>query len=243
MTWHTPCGNRVLGGYEAEIVRDVLEVIADRLHEFISSGDMKLIDEDSNLQCGIEVFDSLQLTEQLALFTQIAQYLLTETPAVLDLNAINESAVYAVIIELTQEVEIEIDCNAEPPDEAFKTNIQTYWRSRLLGFYRECHPEEFVNESVAGDTQSASRWIPTDERSTNLEQWEILIEALQNRLLWDEDFLMAGTLMDLDPTRLHQIKGDMAIDDQYFTAIAPDISDDQIKNTLAELFGLTKTKF
>ena len=54
---------------------------------------------------------------------------------------------------------------------------------------------------------------------------------------------MARTLMDLDPTRLHQIKGDMAIDDQYFTAIAPDISDDQIKNTLAELFRLTKTKF
>ena len=93
MTWHTPCGSRVTGGYEAEIVRDVLEVIADRLHEFISNGDIKSIDEDSNLQYGIEVFDSLQLTEQLALFTQIAQYLLTETPAVLDLNAINESAV------------------------------------------------------------------------------------------------------------------------------------------------------
>ena len=73
MTWHTPCGNRVLDVYEAEIVRDVLEVIADRLDAFICSGDIKLINEDSNLQFGIEVFDSLRLKEQLAMFTQIAQ--------------------------------------------------------------------------------------------------------------------------------------------------------------------------
>jgi hypothetical protein len=90
-------------------------------------------------------------------------------------------------------------------------------------------------------TQTKTTKCGIPQRSTDLEEWTFLIDRMANRILWDDgDYEMEDDFIDDDP-RLSRAKMQiMGIPDDYFTAIAPDPTDDElveIRQQLAELCG------
>ena len=216
MTWHTPCGDRVLRGTEAEIMRQVIGVIEEQLQWPLYDDE----DSDDSFKFGMPLLDSLSLREQIALFKQVEKYLLTQTPSVLDLNAFNESAVYAILEKLKEQISTEVDSSEWGGDIA-KEPVQIFWRTRMLAYYFESYPETAEQLRLPSDQRDLPSWIPDDHFSTNLEQWEFLVETLTDGILWDLDFELAGVLMDIDPDIATAIKRDLNINQDYFISTEP----------------------
>jgi hypothetical protein len=60
--------------------------------------------------------------------------------------------------------------------------------------------------------------------------WHDLLEEIIDRVLWgDRDFQEAELFLDRDPRESRQLKQLMGIDEDYFSAIAPEPTDQQLK--------------
>jgi hypothetical protein len=109
MTWHTPRGDRVLAGPEAELFRDALTIITDWIE-----GD---VDQDQALhEFGIPAFDSATARGKLALLADVGHALLMETDRCPKLTVVNESTLGAIFVALDESVEHEIDNEFELED-------------------------------------------------------------------------------------------------------------------------------
>lgn len=56
----------------------------------------------------------------------------------------------------------------------------------------------------------------------NTREWYYALQALSDRILWDQDYLTADVFMDLDPDGIKDARELTGIDHEYVTAIAPD---------------------
>jgi hypothetical protein len=75
-----------------------------------------------------------------------------------------------------------------------------------------------------------------------MDSWELQIELLADRILWDRDYELADTLMDVDPDAATEQKQFLGISDDYFSAIAPDISDQEFAAVLQSLREMVRPK-
>ena len=63
-----------------------------------------------------------------------------------------------------------------------------------------------------------------------LDDWEILVDCLADRILWgDDDYEMGNLFLDADPSEGRARMDLMGIEDDYFTEIAPDPTDEQLQ--------------
>jgi len=80
-----------------------------------------------------------------------------------------------------------------------------------------------------------------DETSENEENWELVVEWLSNRALWDDGgYEMEDDIVDADPKVSGAKKALMGIDEGCFSEVAPDLSDSQmetIRQTLRDVCG------
>lgn len=208
MTWRTQIGERVLTGAEAALFREAIGTAVDMVDEELSG-------LNEQWEFGVPVFDTLEPSVRLALLAQVGHALLRETDECPPLTAVNEGAIGALFQHIEQSVLFEIDCEQD-----FEDGFS--WRRQILAVFRE-----------DDDTED----LPS-VRCADKGEWEILLQTLCDRILWDEDFLDASLYLDKSPEQSRFLKRFMTIDDDYFTAVPPDPRDADlpgIRLAIAEL--------
>jgi hypothetical protein len=76
--------------------------------------------------------------------------------------------------------------------------------------------------------------------SDDLEDWDLLLESISAEILWDDDWAMEDLFLDAPPRVSRREKSRMGIEQNYFTAPAPDLDDAQAAGVFAELRELMK---
>lgn len=200
MTWRTSTGDRVLSGAEADVFRDALTTCVDWIE-----GD---VDQDEGFhEFGIPVFDSVTPRGKLALLAEVGHALLTETEQCPKLTAITDSTVGAIFVTLDEMLEYEID-------NEFELDDRTFWRRSILAAIAEVDSEQEIRDADSYD------W----------DEWELLIDVLRGRILRDRDFELEPVFGDADPLTGEGVKSIMGIDEEYFQAVAPDPSDQELES-------------
>jgi hypothetical protein len=246
--WWTSCGERALQGSEWALFREGLDLSWNEVEESMDHPDLWIFD--------VEAFDILQPSQKLALLAEVGTALKDESQPHPELTAHNEATIAAIFGMITTQVGVEIDMAAD--DEVPKELLAT--RKLVLDAYCEVFQDEAIETRKTTDEaiEAGSRptpsavdhadsdeddevWNPPAVDSTDLEEWKFLIDRMANRILWDDgDYEMEDDFIDDDP-RLSRAKMQiMGIPDDYFTAIAPDPTDDElveIRQQLAELCG------
>ena len=65
--------------------------------------------------------------------------------------------------------------------------------------------------------------------SDHVDDWEFLIDYLADRILWEADYEMTDVFLDADPSESEMRMGLMGIAEDYYTAITPDPTDQQLE--------------
>jgi hypothetical protein len=217
MTWRTQEGVRVLAGAEAGLYREMMGMMSDLIvTEIEGNGPAP--------STGVALFDRLDPLVRLSLLAEVSWALLRETDSPPALRAVNEAVIGALFRQLDDSIQLELDCgdDHDPGGSAF-------WRSLILAAFHEL-----------GDTDE----LP-DLQCPDPEEWDILIEVLTDRILWDWDFDDEELYLDKSPEHVEYLKNVMAIDPEYFTAIPPDPKPSdfsQLRSTLNELYDRKQTE-
>lgn len=238
--WHTPIGDRVISGAEAELVRASIDVLAEEIQERGWDND------ELSFNSGIEIFDELTWTHKLAAIEQVARYLLTDTPDVLPLSAINEAVVGAIFENAHQMVEFEIAREAysdfgisqeeQPRGDEADAYDRWYWRDLVINAVLET-----IDEAEIAEMRSNDFFLPSST-CTDHDTWSNLIENLADQLLWDRDYELAAAFMDDDPAIAAAEKKIFGIDQDYFTDLPPDPRDDQMQRVVLSIHKLVRSK-
>lgn len=202
--WNTQAGERLLQGAEARLIRMAFGVLVDQVEM-----DIAAIGELHDF--GVPIFDRLQGRQKLALLADVGHHLLCSTDPPPPLTATNESAVAVLYRVIEDWVGMEIENEGGSPE--MPDEDPFVWRRELLDAFRESIPD-------ADD-------LPT-ETSRDLEEWSLLIECLETRVLWDTDFLDEDLYADQAPETSQYLKEELGVPDEYFTAVAPDPTDGEL---------------
>jgi len=79
-----------------------------------------------------------------------------------------------------------------------------------------------------------------DPASEEIDEWGMLISCLTDAVLWDEDWKDSESLLDVDPKASRALKKLLGIDEDYYVAVPPDPTDEEMKGVWATLRGLTQ---
>lgn len=177
--------------------------------------DMVAEDHEGLWEFAAPPFDKLQPNQKLAVLAQVGMAMLREDQPRLRLTATLEAAVGAVYEAIRLLVEMEIDQPAEWRE-------SPSWRELVLAACRERGIEDLL-----------------DAQSVDLDEWEVLVCCLSDTVLWDEDWKDSESLLDADPRASRAVKKMLGIDEDYYIAVPPDPTDDEMEGILATLRGLT----
>ncbi|MCA9197904.1 MAG: hypothetical protein KDA87_10215 [Planctomycetales bacterium] len=168
----------------------------------------------------VQVFNDLTQQAKWAVMLEVARGLLSEEFEPVELTAINEGAVACLFNVAAELAQLEVDGNRLFPDEPEEYEV----RYTIL---------EAVSELLEADGAELDQLpdIACDDHS----EWQLMVECLADAVLWDDDFELGDVLVDEDPDDAHARKEMFGIDQNYFTAIAPDPSDQEVKKIIAEL--------
>lgn len=152
---------------------------------------------------GLSAFEELTLNSRLAMLLQVTEALLCETDQCPTPTAVNEATV-ATIFEVGQEsVDVEIDMSAECEAGRY------HWRQLIHAAFDEVLRDQVDIEAI-------------EVRSTDRSEWQLRLDCLSDRILWDADYADGDLFLD-------SARDDSVSDDEfasgYFTAIAPDPRD------------------
>jgi hypothetical protein len=215
--YNTPDGIRVLQGAERQLFVESLGMIVDMLP----------LDEYST---DIQVLEDLTRSQRIATYHAAARALLAEDEPPPELTAVIEGAVASVYSHVRDMIALELEMpNLEMPDVDDSVNYDfgelpegPSWRERAIAAGREAEIED----------------LP-DPDSRDFDDWDLLVECLEGRVLWDDDWDMVEHL-DATPEVARRAKAKLGISDDYFIAIPNDPSDAESERLLAELRTLTR---
>lgn len=206
MTWHTQIGERTLKGAEAALIRMSLGHVVDMV-EAESAGDT------DPWGFGVPVFDQLAAPAKLALLAEVGWGLLRDTDACPKLTAMNEAAVAILFANVEDSIQIEVDAQKDD----FEDSI--FWRPLVLAIY---HDDGDKIDLPASDC-------------TDMDEWNLLVDVLSDRILWDDDFNDADRFLDAPPDEAESLRDRFGIDDDYYRAIPPDPSESEFPGIRAKL--------
>jgi hypothetical protein len=229
--WHTPLGDRIVKGAEADLIRASVESMVCDIRE--QGWDAS----EFGFESGIELFDELTWPQKLAGIEQVARYLLTQTPESLDLHASNEAVVGALFENIRQNIEAEIFHQSLGNDMLDQHHADAfYWRGKVLAAEIES-----TSEAERLELQQDGFSLPTTDCEC-LSTWEMLVEGLADQILWDRDYEMAAAFMDDDPDFSANEKRMFGIDQDYFTGLTPDPREDQLDSVVFSIERLIRSK-
>jgi len=243
--WHTSRGDRTLRGSEAALVSFAIDTMIDALLVHLDEEEDSVIAPEC--QSGISVYDSLTASQRIGLLHDVARHLLTDTETVLPLSATSEAAVAAIYIEVRDQVAIEIDLYREDAQRGVPTEA-LFWRRAVSAAYQTLcqmtHSKDPIwNPLFRIDpflAQGAA--IPPATDSDDFEAWEQLIDDLTDAILWDRDFELADSFLDVDPSLSLERRRLMGIDRDYFTYVAPDPRPDQVMRLIWNTRDILRSK-
>ncbi|MCD0460517.1 hypothetical protein [Roseiconus lacunae] len=223
MTWHTPSGDRIMLGQEADLIRQSISTMVD---ELVSCRET----DESPWEYGVTLFDELSWQQQLALLDRLARGLLEVTEDTVELTGINEAGIAAVYQNVSQQIELEIELQSVSPPE-----VRCQWRQAALNVYLENKVIEAgwrsdcnVHKHVALESSENSVIEDLAPDCDQVDRWQWLIECLADRILWDRDFDLVEEMIDAPPERAAAMRAALGITPGYYTAIAPDPTETQI---------------
>jgi len=212
--WRTSTGTRTLVGSEAELVRQLLAFVYFQINVACPAA-------GEPFESGVSLFDRLEASQQLALLAEVGQGLLSADQPPPKLSSLREATVSVLFEELRACVADEVDCELE------EESPNRYWRRLIV---RVC--------IAAGDDEQIAD-LP-DSGSDDLDAWDLIVESLADRILWDRDWEMEDLFADAIPERGRQLKRFLGIDDDYFRDIAPDPTAHQLDAVRSQLDALTR---
>jgi hypothetical protein len=71
--------------------------------------------------------------------------------------------------------------------------------------------------------------------SIDINDWDVAIQCLKDRVLPDEDYLMESLALDLPPEKSLKLKSSMGITNDYFVDVPPDVTSEQAQQAWAEI--------
>jgi len=74
-----------------------------------------------------------------------------------------------------------------------------------------------------------------DPASEEIDEWDMLISCLTDAVLWDEDWKDSESLLDADPKASRAVKKLLGIDEDYYVAVPPDPSAEEMERVWATL--------
>jgi len=240
--WHTSRGDRTLCNDEAFLVRTSIESLIDTLLLHVDEEiQNEEIGADARIDCelGIVAYDSLTISQRIALLHDVATYLLTDTDKVLALSAELEAAVAAIFVEIRDQVAIEINFPSIDDNQIGPT-----WRTLVRAAYVSAFADaigDHYQSSDSGELPPSSQNLPSPQ-SRDIGQWEFLIESLSDAILWDRDFEMADSFLDDDPDVSQHRQRLLGIDDEYFTSIAHDPRPDEVYRLVSRTREIVRAK-
>ncbi len=184
--------------------------------------DMLTLDEFST---DIQVLEDLARNQTIATYHAAARALLAEDEPPPALTAVIEGAVASVYRHVRDMISLELDI--ADVDDTVNFDFGELpdgpsWRERAIAAGREVEIED----------------LP-DPDSQDFDDWDLLIECLEGRVLWDDDWDMVEHL-DATPEVARRAKAKLGISDDYFIAIPDDPTDAEAGRLLAELIALTR---
>jgi hypothetical protein len=210
--WHTSRGDRTLHGDEAVLVSRAIEVMVAALLMHVDED----FEEDApDCESGIAIYDRCRPSQRLGLLHQVARYLLTDTDRSLPLSALTDATVAAIFVEVRDQIAIEIGF---APDQ--QTAGEASWREMVLAAHCSVFPNRLEEDRL--DEEDGLPDVPLLAVSEDLPAWEAMVNELCDSILWDRDFEMAESFLDVDPGVSRHRRRLLGIDDDYFTAVAPD---------------------
>ena len=178
--------------------------------------DMVREDYEGYQEFGTPPFDNLQPNQKLAVLAEVSSALLQEGRPMPRLTAVREATVAAVYEAIMIWVEMEIDQSAEGL-------ASPTWRELILAACRERGIEELL-----------------DPASEEIGEWELLVACLSDAVLWDEDWRNSESLLDADPKAGEAVKKLLGIDEDYYVAVPPDPTEEEMESVWTTLRGLTE---
>lgn len=213
--WWTSAGERVLSGAEWDLFREGLSCLWDDVEASE--------EEDGPGTTGIAVFDGLAKAERLALLATVAKGLTDNDAPCPDLTALTEGAVAAIFAHILYMIEVEIEIQEEGVE------------SRTFGGSRSRPLREMVL-AAAGQMGIKCRRLRAISGSDALVAWSELIDALRDRILWDDrDYLIGDAFLDLEPSLGDALKEQLGIPEDYFSSAPVDPTRAGLENTRAIL--------
>ena len=170
--------------------------------------DYAITDQFDDYESGVACFDNLTYGQKISVLATIGNGLFRKDVAPVDLTAVVEGAIAAVFQNLKDSIVLEID---EP-------EFGTDWRELVIAARKEADVEDIP--------------APT---CTDVDEWEFQVEGLTDRILWDRDYEDDHTYMDHPPEKTQWLKDMARISDNYFTAIADDLTDIEAQAQIKEL--------
>jgi len=186
-------------------------VFAEALLSLLDEAVQDQLDE---YQLGIACFDNLTYGQQASVLVIIGHGLLSEDVAPIELTAVVEGAIATVFQHLKNEIVIEIDT----------PEIGTQWRELVVAARQEAGGSD-IPESTCND----------------MEEWEIEVEELSGCILWDADYDDDQLYIDHPPEKSKWLKDMSGVSDNYFLAIADDLTEEQAKARITELQKLCQS--
>jgi len=163
------------------------------------------------------VFDDLQRNQKIAVLHTVAKALLCDEEPAPELTASIEAAAAMVFRHAADMVAMELN---EPDDTAAGLS----WCELVLAACRDAGIEDLPEVLPAADDNS--------------DAWVLLVDCLEGRVLWDNDWEM-DVFLDADPNVGRRMRRELGISDDYFVAVPPDPTDAQVERLLGELRELT----
>ena len=136
------------------------------------------------------------------------------------LNGLNEATVGVIYTGILHAIEFEIDCEDEHEPE-----FRYYWRKLVLA---ASHLDEWPSDEPPPGPECCDR-----------DEWDCLVWGLAESVLWDDDWLDDGFIMDVDPETAAYRKDKLGITEEYYLAIAPDPTEADFEQAREALRQLT----
>ncbi len=167
--------------------------------------------EDNDYDVGVDVFDRLTNSQKLAMLALVGRALLIKETRPPALTAVSEGTVAALFAYLRELVEVELDIRTRS------------WRPLILAACR---------------SRRLKIRLPRPG-CRKLEEWQFCIECLEERILWDADWDYDMVQQDGDPFASAVLSRLFGIPADYYTAIAPDPNDRELKQIRSRLRKLS----
>jgi len=217
LMWRTNSGNRILSPEEWACFCRGLGSLRDEIES-----DLCCDSDDS--ESGVAIFDRLTPEQKLALLADVSSALRDPDVPIPPLTAINEGAVAAVLKRFWFDLCLELELSEELSPSADEEEPCQHRRLLLAAFHDKLEADELPAHSE------------TDEG-----EWILLMESLEDRILWDRDFALPDKVLDLPPEAMEEGLQQLNIDREYFVSIPREPNETELiasRQCLARMIGV-----